>query len=207
MTGAEKETSHRRTKRKTIIEEMRDSNLPPEQKSVDRLKEEGFILVLAGGDTSAKVLTALTYHLLSNPYILQRLKKELVEAIPDPNVSIPVAKLEQLPYLVSLMVRAKNDAEISDYGNTDTRIKKAVITEGIRIASITTSRLSRSAPTENLRYKDWIIPPGVRISSPISRAELFSYYFQALSPYFTMTHFSPPRLLLPPTNPPLLQFL
>ena len=198
--GAEKETPHRHTTRKTIFEEMRDSNLPPEQKTVDRLKEEGFVLVLAGGDTSAKVLTALTYHLLSNPDILQRLKKELVEAMPDPNVSMSGAKLEQLPYLVSILVRAKNYLEGSDWGKTNTKIKKAVITEGIRIASISTSRLSRSAPTETLRYKDWLIPPGVRISS----SSLLKAFFLSLplskpftSTSISQTHIPPLALKLP----------
>ncbi len=103
----EREASSKNPRRKTIFEELRDSNLPPDQKAVDRLKEEGFILVLAGGDTSAKVLTTLTYHLLSNPNILRRLKAELVKAMPDPNASLPAIKLEQLPYLVNANFLAK----------------------------------------------------------------------------------------------------
>jgi hypothetical protein len=37
----------------------------------------------------------------------------------------------------------------------------AVIREGIRLASVVTTRLPRSAPDEILRYKEWDIPAGV----------------------------------------------
>lgn len=58
------------------------------------------ILLIAGMETTAQTLTALTYHLLSNPPILRRLKQELELAMPDPN-QLPIAsKLDSLPYLV-----------------------------------------------------------------------------------------------------------
>jgi cytochrome P450 len=58
------------------------------------------VIVIAGMETTAQTLTALTYHILSNPPILKRLKAELELAMPDPG-QLPVAsKLEGLPYLV-----------------------------------------------------------------------------------------------------------
>ena len=36
-----------------------------------------------------------------------------------------------------------------------------IIREGLRLASVVTTRLPRSAPDEVLRYKDWDIPAGV----------------------------------------------
>lgn len=63
------------------------------------------VLLIAGMETTAQTLTAITYHLLTNPLILRRLKDELELAMPDPN-QLPVAsKLDSLPYLVSTLVQ------------------------------------------------------------------------------------------------------
>lgn len=42
-----------------------------------------------------------------------------------------------------------------------TFLHTAVIREGIRLASVVTTRLPRSAPDEVLQYKEWDIPAGV----------------------------------------------
>ena len=85
---------------KNIFEELIDSRLPPEEKTIDRLNEEGFALILAGGDTSSQTLSLISYRLLNNPEILERLKAELSKAIPDPNTPPKWAELEKLPFLV-----------------------------------------------------------------------------------------------------------
>ena len=90
--------------RKTILEVLRDSDLPPREKEVRRLMEEGTILLGAGAETTAQTLSVLTFHLLDNPSILRRLKAELVQAMPDPDVSLPWHKLEQLSFLVSVFL-------------------------------------------------------------------------------------------------------
>ena len=64
--------------------------------------DEGFILVGAGGETTAQTLAVLSFHLLKNPEVLKRLRAELVEAMPDSSISISWQQLEQLPYLVSI---------------------------------------------------------------------------------------------------------
>lgn len=76
------------------------SDLPPEEKTVDRLSEEGFILILAGGDVSASNLAMLSYHLLANPDTLAKLTSELREAIPELDGWPKWQQLENLPYLV-----------------------------------------------------------------------------------------------------------
>ena len=91
-----------KSNRKVIFEELRDSNLPPHEKEIQRLTEEGLILLGAGSETTAQTLSVMTFHLLDSPAILRRLKDELVQAIPDPNTSLPWHKLEQLPFLVSI---------------------------------------------------------------------------------------------------------
>lgn len=64
--------------------------------------DEGFILVGAGGETTAQTLAVLTFHLLNNPQVLRKLQEELDHAMPDPEQQIPWQQLEQLPYLVSI---------------------------------------------------------------------------------------------------------
>ena len=89
------------TAHKNIFEELYHSNLPPQEKMIDRLNEEGFALILAGADTSSATLSQLSYHLLANPEILKTLKEELRVAIPDTQVPMPWQELENLPFLVS----------------------------------------------------------------------------------------------------------
>jgi hypothetical protein len=45
----------------------------------------------------------LSFHLVSNPDVLAKLRKELETVMPDPNTPITWQQLEQLPYLVSLL--------------------------------------------------------------------------------------------------------
>ncbi len=87
---------------KTIFEALLDSDLPPQEKTVDRLLGEGFILVGAGGETTAHTLAVLSFHLLNNPEILKKLRAELVEVMPDPCSPVSWQQLEQLPFLVGL---------------------------------------------------------------------------------------------------------
>lgn len=63
--------------------------------------DEGFILIGAGGETTAQTLAVLSYHLLSNPEVLKKLRAELVEVMPEPNSRASWQQLEQLPFLVS----------------------------------------------------------------------------------------------------------
>jgi len=86
----------------------------------------------------------LTFHLLSKPEKLAKLKAELKEAIPDPSVPLSLKAIEQLPYL------------------------SALITEGLRLSMGTSNRQERVAPDEVLVFNDgkkqWLIPQGVRPS-------------------------------------------
>ncbi|KAI9641437.1 hypothetical protein NHQ30_010244 [Ciborinia camelliae] len=82
----------------TIFHELRDSKLlPPQEKSLNRLADEGNILIGAGGETTAQTLAVLFYHLLDNPKMLSRLKDEIGTL----NKDITWGQLEKLPFLVS----------------------------------------------------------------------------------------------------------
>ena len=91
------------TKHKTIFHAILDSDLPTEEKTLDRLSDEGQILMGAAAETTGTSLTKTIFHLLriENEAKLQRLKRELKSVMPEPNSNPSCLVLEQLPYLVS----------------------------------------------------------------------------------------------------------
>jgi len=133
-------TEENKSGNKNIFQELRDSGLPPAEKTVHRLMDEGLILIGAGGETTAQTLAVLTFHLLQHPSFLKKLVKELREAIPDRQSHPPWQTLERLPLL------------------------RATILEAHRVAAVITSRLIRIAPSESLVYQQWSIPAGTPIS-------------------------------------------
>jgi len=85
----------------TIFQSVLDSDLAPSEKTAQRLTDEGQTLVGAGSETTAKSLAMITFFLASAPEKLQRLRNETNTVGPEPDGSFVLAKLEQLPYLVS----------------------------------------------------------------------------------------------------------
>ncbi|KAF1999717.1 cytochrome P450 [Amniculicola lignicola CBS 123094] len=156
----EKSTEHR-----TIFEELRDSKLPPEERTVARLVDEAAIVVGAGSHTTAHTLAMMTYHLLNTPASLEKLLADLDSAMPDPNICLSWQELEQLPYL------------------------RASILEAHRITSLLTTRLIRIAPDETLHYKSYFIPPG----TPISMSTHFMHLDPTIFP--SPLEFRPERFL------------
>ncbi|KAJ5086802.1 hypothetical protein NUU61_008109 [Penicillium alfredii] len=98
-----------------------NSDLPPEEKTTYRLRQEAQMVILAdsrgtrqqssGVGSPAKThdkkstiaaactLSAITYELLANPDKLKKLKAELAAALPDPNSVPSLATIEKLPSL------------------------------------------------------------------------------------------------------------
>ncbi|TEB28399.1 cytochrome P450 [Coprinellus micaceus] len=68
----------------------------PSEKS---LKQEAAVLIAAGTETTANACAHAVFHVLTNPHVKERLKKELVEAWPDVEAPISLERLEKLPYL------------------------------------------------------------------------------------------------------------
>ena len=85
----------------TIFQAVLDSDLPPDEKSADRLQDEAQTVVGAGSETTAKTLAFLLFFLTSDPTKRKRLRDEIMTVGPEPDGSFSLAKLEQLPYLVS----------------------------------------------------------------------------------------------------------
>ena len=148
-SGISTETPLGPTGKESVYSAVLDSPaLPPPEKALLRLEQEGALLVLAGTESPAKSLNIIFYHLLANPSILSKLRSEL-SGVPTPT---SWTKLEQLPYL------------------------SAVIEEGNRLSFGVTARTARIAH-EPLTYntspyvtfpssarKSYTIPPETPIS-------------------------------------------
>ena len=122
----------------TILFEMLRSDLPPEDKQLRRLNEEAQLLVAARLTTTAWALTNISFHIIANPMIYQRLRDELQTAPRD----ITWASVEHLPYL------------------------NACIREGIRFSHGVTARSPRLWDKE-LHYDGWTIPARTPVSLSI----------------------------------------
>ena len=124
-----------------IFRTILSSGLPGPDKQAARIAQEGFVVIAAGSDTTSRVLTNATYHVLANKSrLLPRLQQELVEAMPDFDSQPSLKTLESLEFLT------------------------AIIKEALRITAVLTSRLPVIAPVESLQYGDWSIPPGTPTS-------------------------------------------
>lgn len=119
---------------------MQTDQLPPEEKTVQHLVDEGQTIVQAGQVTTTHMLYSTAFHILDNPEVLGKVRDELVDAMPDGKLA-PLQKLEHLPYL------------------------SAVVSEGLRTSYGTFHRLQRVSPDEPLAYKKWTIPPGTPLST------------------------------------------
>ena len=136
--------SNQEKNKRTIFHTLRDSDLPSEEKTLQRLCDEGEIFTGAGSETTARTLAIILYYLTTHPDCMKKLKQELKSAMPHANNLSTLTQLEQLPYL------------------------SAVIQEGLRLSYGMTTRLPRVAP-EAMQYKDWIIPP----ETPVSETPYF----------------------------------
>lgn len=77
-------------------------SLPESEKTYDRIAQEGFVAIVAGGETTGRALTVATYHILANhETVLPRLMNELLEVMPEPGSRPSLRELENMPWLVS----------------------------------------------------------------------------------------------------------
>ncbi|KAF2667975.1 trichodiene oxygenase [Microthyrium microscopicum] len=165
LAGAvEKGEQDSRLYRRSIFNELLDSNLPAEEKSERRLLAEALNMIGAGTETVAWTLSVGTYHLLAKPEILHKIKTELDTIVTDPNDLPAWSVLEQLPYLISLTPILLIHLPIISHS--------AIIKEILRLSYGVATRIARSAPDEALQYTgtfksnpiSWTIPTGTAIS-------------------------------------------
>jgi cytochrome P450 len=89
---------------RTIFRDLLNSNLPPEEKSIERLWQDGQVFNIAGSETTSWALANATYYLLRNPEMLRRLQEEIKTVMPDGTIDeVSASELEALPYLVCII--------------------------------------------------------------------------------------------------------
>ncbi|CAI0647710.1 unnamed protein product [Colletotrichum noveboracense] len=124
---------------RTIFHMLRDSDLPSEEKTLQRLCDEAEILTGAGSETTAQTLTRILFYLKSVPDTLKRLRDEIDAAMPSATEILCWADLQKLPYLTS------------------------VIREGLRLSYGVTTRLPRIAH-HDIQYGGYVIRAGTPVS-------------------------------------------
>ncbi|KAI1811940.1 benzoate 4-monooxygenase cytochrome P450 [Poronia punctata] len=127
------------TNKKTIFQDIFDSNLPESEKALPRLNAECAVILGAGTETTARTLSVTIFYLLENQAALARLREEVMGVLPSVDSRVSLAELEALPYL------------------------SAVISEGLRLAHGISSRQPRVATEEALHYREWVIPAGTPV--------------------------------------------
>ncbi|KAH8743182.1 benzoate 4-monooxygenase cytochrome P450 [Diaporthe sp. PMI_573] len=133
------ENSQDKAAHRTIFQDILQSSLPPSEKAPARLSAEANLLQIAGTETTARTLAVLLFHLIDSPEVLDRLRSELKAYSPGSGATMHLAELEAIPYI------------------------SAVITEGIRLSHVVTSRMPRYSPDEQIEYGDWVIPVGTPV--------------------------------------------
>lgn len=118
---------------------MLRSDLPPEEKKIDRLNEEAQLLVAAGLVTTAWALSVTSFHIINSPQIYAQLRAELIGAVPDRSTPFAWSEVENLPYL------------------------NACIREGLRLSYGVTARSPR-VWDKPLEYGGWTIPARTPVS-------------------------------------------
>ncbi|KAJ6026551.1 uncharacterized protein N7446_004848 [Penicillium canescens] len=119
----------------TMFGALCDPSLPAEERTLDRLQDEGFSLIGGGTETTTGTLKIIMFNLLHNKSLLSKLREELAQ-----NSCDTWAELEKLPYM------------------------RGVMNEGLRLSGVIT-RLPRRAPDEALQLNEWTIPANTLLST------------------------------------------
>ncbi|TVY42774.1 Cytochrome P450 monooxygenase [Lachnellula subtilissima] len=119
----------------TLFQFMVSSDMPPAEKTMDRLTQEAMLLFGAGSFTVASTMVTISYHLLANHSARTKLQEEIGNTMSEYPHRIPHrVELEKIPYLT------------------------AVVKEGLRIGSVISRRQTRMFPDEDVKYQGWTIP-------------------------------------------------
>lgn len=104
---SEREDDNKKSSLAPLFLSICESSLPESEKEVERLAQEGFLMISAGGDTTSRVLSIAIFHIVSNPRVLERLRNEIMMVMPDAARSPSVKALEELIYLVLMTLRCR----------------------------------------------------------------------------------------------------
>ncbi|KAH8706430.1 cytochrome P450 monooxygenase [Ilyonectria robusta] len=123
-----------------MLSTLIDSHVPPAERSVSRLVDEGTAILLAGTETTARALSIAMFYLLDQKECLTKLRQELI-ALPAHEINwFPLSLLEPLPYL------------------------NGVVNEALRLSFGPIGPLPRVSPKQHLQYGEYLIPAGTPVS-------------------------------------------
>ncbi|KAM3559472.1 hypothetical protein ARSEF4850_004104 [Beauveria asiatica] len=135
------------------VQTMLAANLPKQQKTFDRVFGECRAFILAGTETTATVLTSITYHALANPEILTRLRTEIRSAREAKGTALEYQQVKALPYLTG------------------------VINEALRTSNSISARLVRYSDVADFQYQQFLLPRGTYISMSINDVHMDTAIF------------------------------
>lgn len=121
-----------------MIHAITHSDLPPVEKTFERVFEEVMTVTGAGFETTASAFRLILFHVYTNDEILRRLREEVAPLHSGNTDQISLRQLEQLPYFT------------------------AVLTEGMRLSPAIATRAAR-VTDKDLFYDKWRIPAGTPV--------------------------------------------
>lgn len=197
---------------------LQSKDLHPEDRNLLHFTEEAQNLVGAGQITTAAHLTTTTFHVLSNPEILENLREELETAIPDPTDDLPsVRELERLPYLsavcplfsLPLSTPSTPSPQIQSQLTPPPFHPKQILSESHRLSPGVIHRLTRLSPSSPITYHPSLPTPSSTSTptppitfpprTPLSTSSLSLHLSPTLFP--SPETFSPSRWLPQNQNP------
>ncbi|KAL8662424.1 MAG: hypothetical protein Q9202_004745 [Teloschistes flavicans] len=172
---------------RTIFHDLFTNNqLPPGEKTAERLEAEGVGLVAAGTMTGALTLSVISYNVLAQPAILQKLQKELGEALPRLGPQSKWSQLERLPYLSAVVQEGFRCVPVA----LERHFWLLRLTASRRAYGVS-HRLQRISPDVDLKYKEYSIPRG----TPVGMTSVLMHDNPSLFP--SPHTFDPERWLQP----------
>lgn len=98
------ETAEDKGARTTIFDTLTSFDVPREERTLDRLEDESALLLGAGTETTARVITVAMFYIMSDKDVTRKLREELKTVLPTPTSKASWTHLEKLPYLVSALI-------------------------------------------------------------------------------------------------------
>ncbi|KAK4069632.1 hypothetical protein Purlil1_13680 [Purpureocillium lilacinum] len=137
-----------------MISAFSDADIPPKERDIDRLLDEGTAIILAGTETTSRALSIGLFYLLNDKTHIKKLREDLSTIPFKAGQTYSTTELEVLPYL------------------------RGVVHESLRLSFGPIGRLPRVAVNESLQYGNFTIPPG----TPVSQSTYFVHTDPAIFP-------------------------
>lgn len=141
--------------RQTVFDVLLESDLPEQEKKDKRITGEVVAILLAGTETTSWALTVLTFYILMDRKVLDKLTEELARVVESPSWLPKWSALEQLPYLNAVV----HEGLRLSYGVVQ-RIPRVPTQEDLLYHGSWTPLQSNSAPTQ----VSYTIPKGYAVS-------------------------------------------